>query len=155
MNSGLTKPGINALALAPGPGGAIYAATNGAGVYVFSHDLGPCVPSDTTLCLSTRFQVTAEWQKPDGSSGPGTAVPLTADTGYFWFFDPSNIEIVTKVLSGCAVNNRYWVFGAGLTNVGVTLTYTDMANGSQKIYQSPVGAAFEPIQDTSAFATCP
>jgi hypothetical protein len=114
-----------------------------------------CVPDAETLCLNTRFQVTAEWQKPDGTSGPGTAVPLTADTGYFWFFDPSNVEVVTKVLDGCGVNNHYWVFSSGLTNVGVTLTYTDTATGVQKSYPNPIGTAFAPIQDTSAFATCP
>ena len=155
MNLGLTKPRVNALAQAPGPGGALYAATNGAGVFLLSHELGPCVPSDTVLCLSTRFQVTAEWRKTDGSSGSGTAIPLTSDTGYFWFFDPTNVEVITKVLNGCAIGNHYWVFAAGLTNVGVTLTYTDMAAGVQKPYPNPVGSAFSPIQDTSAFATCP
>jgi hypothetical protein len=155
MNSGLTKPRVNALASASGPGGALYAATNGAGVFVFRHDLGPCVPSDGVLCLGTRFQVTAEWRKSDGSSGPGTAVALTSDTGYFWFFDPTNVEVITKVLNGCAIGNHYWVFSAGLTNVGVTLTYTDTAAGVQKSYPNPVGTAFAPIQDTSAFATCP
>jgi hypothetical protein len=114
-----------------------------------------CVPDAETLCLSTRFQVTAEWQKPDGTSGPGTAVPLTANTGFFWFFDPSNVEVVTKVLDGCGVNNHYWVFSSGLTNVGVTLTYTDTASGVRKSYSNPIGTAFAPIQDTSAFATCP
>ena len=114
-----------------------------------------CVPNTTTLCLSTRFEVTAKWQKPDGSSGSGTAVPLTPDTGYFWFFDPTNVEVVTKVLNGCSVDNHYWVFSSGLTNVGVTLTYTDTASGARKSYSNAVGDAFEPVQDTSAFATCP
>jgi lysyl endopeptidase len=114
-----------------------------------------CVPNATTLCLSTRFQVTAKWQKPDGTSGPGTAVPLTPDTGYFWFFDPTNVEVVTKVLDGCSVDSHYWVFSSGLTNVGVTLTYTDTTTGARKSYSNAVGDAFEPVQDTSAFATCP
>jgi len=114
-----------------------------------------CVPDTETLCLNTRFQVTARWQKPDGTSGTGTAVPLTSDTGYFWFFDPSNVEVITKVLNGCGVDNHYWVFSSGLTNVGVTLTYTDTSTGVQKSYSNPIGTAFAPIQDTSAFATCP
>ena len=87
--------------------------------------------------------------------GPGTAVPLTPDTGYFWFFDPTNVEVVTKVLNGCSVDSHYWVFSSGLTNVGVTLTYTDTASGARKSYSNAVGDAFEPVQDTSAFATCP
>lgn len=114
-----------------------------------------CVSNATTLCLNERFQVAARWQKPDGSSGSGTAVPLTADTGYFWFFDPANVEVITKVLNGCGIDSHYWVFSSGLTNVGVTLTYTDTASGVQRSYTNPVGTAFAPIQDTSAFATCP
>ena len=82
---------------------------------------------------------------------------LTADTGGdFWFFNSANVEVVTKVLNGCGLSpGNYWVFSAGLTNVGVTLTYTDMMTGAVKTYTNPAGAAFEPVQDTRAFATCP
>jgi hypothetical protein len=76
----------------------------------------------------------------------GTAVPFTADTGCFWFFDPANVEGVTKVLNGCGVDAHYRVFGSGLTNT---------ATGARKSYSNAVGAAFEPVHDTSAFATCP
>jgi hypothetical protein len=37
--SGLTNPVVNALVRAPGPGGALYAATNYAGVFVLSSEL--------------------------------------------------------------------------------------------------------------------
>jgi hypothetical protein len=60
------------------------------------------------LCLSgNRFQVSANWTKPDGGTGTGTAIKLTDDSGYFWFFDPSKIEMVTKVLNGCTFNSAY------------------------------------------------
>jgi IPT/TIG domain len=115
-----------------------------------------CTPSATTLCLGGgRFSVTASWHKSDGSSGSGTAVPLTSDTGYFWFFNSSNIELVTKVLNGCALTNAYWVFAAGLTDVGVVLDYTDLQTQTARSYSSPLGTAFLPIQDTSALKTCP
>jgi hypothetical protein len=114
-----------------------------------------CVPDPGTLCLSARFQVTAKWNKADGSSGYGTAVSLTPDSGYFWFFDPSNVEIVAKVVDGCGSNGRYWVFASGLTNLGVLLNFTDLGSGTRKTYPSAAGTAFQPIQDTAAFATCP
>lgn len=116
-----------------------------------------CVANTTTLCLNSgRFRVSATWRKNDGSTGPGTAVPLTSDTGYFWFFSQSNIEVVTKVLRACGPPfNSYWVFAAGLTNLEVTLTYTDLSDGSVKTYTNPPGVALQPIQDTSAFLTCP
>ncbi|MGE5412993.1 MAG: PKD domain-containing protein [Syntrophomonadaceae bacterium] len=115
-----------------------------------------CVQDASTLCLSNgRFQVTAQWQKSDGTFGFGQAMPLTSDSGYFWFFDPSNIEMVTKVLNACGLNANYWVFAAGLTNVEVTLDVLDTATGVSEEYVNPLGTAFQPIQDTGAFGTCP
>jgi hypothetical protein len=98
--------------------------------------------------------VTAAWQTSTGS-GLGTAIPGTSDTGQFWFFSSQNVEMVVKVLNGCGFNQRYWVFAGGLTNVAVTMNVTDMANGTVKTYTNPANTAFQPIQDTSAFATCP
>ena len=117
---------------------------------------GVCVVDPRTLCLNGgRFKTTIHWQKTDGTSGDGTGIPLTSDSGYFWFFSDTNIEAVVKVLNGCAVNGHYWVFAAGLTNVMATLTVVDEHTGIQKPYVNPQGTAFAPIQDTAAFGTCP
>ncbi len=118
---------------------------------------GPCVPDTQTLCLNDgRFRVTADWQKTDGSSGHGNGIPLTGDSGYFWFFDSANIEAVVKVLNGCGINNAYWVFGAGLTNVAVHLVVTDTQTGAVYTRDNVQGSAFAPVQDTKAFQTsCP
>ncbi len=114
-----------------------------------------CTTDPTTLCLNgNRFRVSATWQTST-ASGQAQAVRLTPDTGYFWFFNASNVEMVTKVLNACAVNNRHWVFAGGLTNVAVTLTVTDTQTGAVRSYFNPSGTAYQPIQDTSAFATCP
>jgi hypothetical protein len=117
--------------------------------------VGSCTPDPLSLCLSNgRFKVQANWQSST-ASGVGTAIPGTSDTGQFWFFSASNVEMVVKVLNGCGITNRYWVFAGGLTNVKVTLTVTDMNNGTVKTYINPLNTAFAPIQDTAAFATCP
>jgi hypothetical protein len=73
----------------------------------------------------------------------------------FWFFSPNNVEAIVKVVNGCSFNQRYWVFGAGLTNVAVTLRVTDTQSGILHTYTNAQGNAFQPIQDTAAFATCP
>jgi len=117
---------------------------------------GSCTANSTTLCLNNgRFKVRTTWKKNDGSSGNGQAVSLTNDTGYFWFFNSANVEMVLKVLKGCGVNNRYWVYAGGLTNVKVTMTVTDTDNGTVKTYNNPQSTPFQPIQDTGAFNTCP
>jgi hypothetical protein len=113
---------------------------------------GPCVASASVLCLNgSRFRVTASFQSPNGS-GTGTAVPLTGDTGDFWFFSSNNVEIVIKVVDGRSFNSRYWVFAGGLTNVSVVITVADTLTGAIQTYVNPQGVAFQPIQDTSAFA---
>jgi hypothetical protein len=152
--------------VASGPDGAIWftefnyppSAANASGK-VGRMTLGTltCDTDATTLCLNNnRFRVTADWRKPDGKFGSGQAVPLTSDSGYFWFFSPNNIEILTKVLNACVDPfNSYWVFSAGLTNVEVTLRVVDTQRASLRTYVNPLGIAYQPVQDTSAFATCP
>ncbi len=145
--------------VAAGPDGSIWVAeysANNIGRLGFGAPTH-CTPDATTLCLNdNRFRVTASWRKNDGTIGDGTAIPLTADSGYFWFFNSANIELVVKALNACSINPpHYWVFAAGLTNVEVTMTVTDTQTGSSNVYTNPLGTAFVPIQDTSAFATCP
>ncbi|HEY8183451.1 MAG TPA: trypsin-like peptidase domain-containing protein [Thermoanaerobaculia bacterium] len=115
-----------------------------------------CTQNATTICLADgRFAVSATWRTNDGMSGNGQAVRLTTDTGYFTFFNANNVEAVIKVINACGFNQRYWVFAGGLTNVNVVITVLDTKNGTVKTYTNPSNTAFQPVQDTSAFATCP
>ncbi len=117
---------------------------------------GVCSPNGQTLCLSDdRFQVRTTWRTPQGETGAGQAVELTGDTGYFWFFNAANVEMVVKVLDTCSFTDRFWVFAGGLTNVRVDITVTDTETGTVRTYRNPLNTPFQPIQDTNAFATCP
>lgn len=111
-------------------------------------------PSDALCLQDGRFEVRAFWETAS-DSGIGLPVQLTTDSGYFWFFDAANIEVVVKLLAACPVNDRFWFFAAGLTNVEVTLEVTDTSVPQTKGYFNPQGTAFQPIQDTAAFNTCP
>jgi len=114
----------------------------------------PCVADGITLCLNgNRFALTATWRTAN-AAGAGTAVPLTGDTGAFWFFSSNNLEGIFKLVTGCPVNNSYWFFGGGLTNVEVILRAFDTATGTAAVYLNPLNTAFQPIQDTSVFK-CP
>ena len=126
------------------------------GVFDYQIAVSTCTPDTHTLCLNDgRFSVTANFQQtPEGPSVPATAIPLTNDTGYFWFFEPTNVEMVVKVLTGCPVNDEYWVFAGGLTNVGVDWRVTNTVTGASKNYSNAAGTPFQPVQDSSAFA-CP
>jgi hypothetical protein len=113
------------------------------------------IPGCGGLCLNDdRFTVTAHWETAT-QSGTATGVALTDDTGYLWFFGADNVEVVVKVINGCGLNHAYWFFAGGLTNVKVDITVTDTAHGISKTYHNLQNTAFQPIQDTAAFVTCP
>jgi hypothetical protein len=72
-----------------------------------------------------------------------------------WFFDPGNWEMLVKVLDGCALNQRIWVFSAATTNVEYTLTVTDTVTNQVRTYHNPAGQTAAAITDTDAFPSCP
>jgi hypothetical protein len=83
-------------------------------------------------------------------------VALTDESGYFWFFDDANVELVIKVIDGCGFNDRFWVFAGGLTNVGTELLVRDTANPTATFERvKPIGTPFPPILSIDAFDTCP
>ena len=111
----------------------------------------PCVASATRLCVNgNRFAVEVSWKDFSGNTGTGKAVALTGDTGYFWFFDAANVELVLKVLDGRPVNNKFWVFYGALSSVEYTVTVTDTETGAIKTYQNPSGRLGS-VADTAAF----
>lgn len=138
--------------VAPGAVGEAAAADK-----LFSpHDLpanaeGECVPTATRLCLlNARFQVEVTWTDFQGGTGEGQAIPLTSDTGYFWFFDDQNIELVVKALDGRVINDHFWVFYGALSNVAYALTVTDTLTREERTYINPQGI-FASVGDTQAF----
>lgn len=121
-----------------------------------SSELDPCTADATSLCLNeNRFRVKASYRTSSGSTGSGRAVELTDDTGYLWFFDRDNVEVVIKVLNACSFADRVWVFAGGLTNVEVDLAVVDTRTGFFTAYRNPLSEAFRPIQDTDGLPACP
>jgi hypothetical protein len=97
-----------------------------------------CAGGSEVLCLNGgQFQARVTWKNPyTGETGTGKTVPLSDDTGSFWFFSPNNLELMVKVLNGEAINGSYWVFYGSLSNVEYTLTITDTASGTVKTYHN-------------------
>ena len=115
-----------------------------------------CIEDAFTMCLNGgRFEVVATFDDGRGHSGNAEMVRLTDASGYMWFFNSTNIEVVIKVLNGCALNSEYWVFIAGLTNVNVVITVTDSITGVSAQYVNPPNTTFEAIQDVNALDVCP
>ena len=110
----------------------------------------PCVASPSALCLAGgRFKIEVKWKTPS-ANGTGSAIPAGPDTGYFWFFGESNIELIVKMLDGRAVNGKFWLFYGALSNVEYTLTVTDTQTGAVKTYTNPQNRLAS-FADTQAF----
>jgi Calcineurin-like phosphoesterase len=128
------------------------------GTFTDSGSAGCHNPPDTaSLHLRQgRFNAEATWRDFDGNTGAARVAGPAADaSGLFWFFSPQNWELLVKVLDGCAVNHRVWVFAAGTTNVAYTLTVTDTQTGKTARYENPLGRRSPAVTDTSAFDICP
>ena len=103
-----------------------------------------------------RFRISATWKNFQNVTGTGTFVPLgSEDSGILWFFTPASFELMIKIVDGCSLNNRYWVFLAALTNVEFHVTVYDTWADTTKIYDNALGVSAAAITDTSAFQTCP
>lgn len=122
-----------------------------------------CDPDDAAACPATalslrsgRFCAQSFWRDRSGNRGLGHPVAFTLDSGYFWFFEPDNVEVVTKVLDACTLPafRDFWAFSTGLTDVRVLLRIWDLASGETRHYFNPLGRPFTPVLDTAAFPTC-
>jgi fibronectin type III domain protein len=117
---------------------------------------GPCVATGTALCIHGRFQVSVAWKASVSAFGAGQVMPVSsADSGLFWFTSPDNLELLVKVLDGCPLNQRFWVYTGPATDAQLTLTVIDTKTGKVRVYVNPLGMAAGTTTDTEAFATCP
>jgi uncharacterized repeat protein (TIGR01451 family) len=125
---------------------------------------GKCVPDAAVLCIDDqpgdrRFQVTTAYStvegRPGGLAGQGHAVSMSSlgvvHGGIFWFFSGENPEMMIKVLNACGTNQKFWVFYAAGTNVGLATTVIDTRTGRVRVYANPDLTAAPPVQDTEAF----
>lgn len=139
---------------------------NSVGVKITAVDNGPCVADAATLCLDAapndrRFRVTmtAHTIQAGGKTVEAHPVPLKSlgitHGGVFWLFAADNPEMLVKVLDGCGVNNRQWVFASAGTNVGFTLSVFDTLTRAQRSYSNVDLHGALPILDTTVGLPCP
>jgi hypothetical protein len=118
-----------------------------------------CHQTSQVICLNCRFGVAADWTNPfDGSTGIAGAKFLTTESGYLWFSDPLNMEVPIKILDGCGSGpptDSWWVFAAGLTNLGVDIAVEDFSDGTINQYTNPPGQLFNTIIDQQTGFACP
>ena len=115
-----------------------------------------CLESTDTLCLDQgRFEAQVTFTDHEGQGFVGQSVKESDDSGMFWFLGPNNLEILIKVLNACTFNQRFWVFFAATTDVGLEVTVVDKQANLTKVYTKDPGPPAPAVTDTDAFATCP
>lgn len=95
-------------------------------------------PKDSVCLLNNRFRARVTWRNQfDGSSGAGKPKALSKVTGSFAFTDPSNLELLVKVLD--AGEGRILVIWGAMSNLEYALEVTDTKTGKVKTYNNPAG----------------
>ena len=112
-----------------------------------------CEPAAGRLCLHDgRFSVEVEFTDPnvnERKAGQVVSSLTTVETGFFWFFTSTNVELAAKVLDGRGLTGTYWFLYGGLSDVEYTITLTDTVTGAAKSYFNESGSLCGGI-DTSA-----
>lgn len=118
-----------------------------------SEPKGTCEADPETLCLrDSRYEVKATWLSSDDQEGAARVAYVgTNDSGLLWFFQPENYEMLVKVLDGCAINGRVWVYGSSATDRGYRLTVKDTVTGRTQEYRNEPGQRAPAIVDADAF----
>ncbi len=126
-------------------------AENKLNIFIQEAQPHSCIPGNQNLCFhDNRFFVEVDYSTPLGDSGKAPAVPLTSDSGYFWFFHDSNVELLVKILDGREINGHFWFFWGAMTDVQYTITVIDMATGAVRTYEGEQGVQ-KSGNDTDAF----
>lgn len=110
----------------------------------------------TAHCLRDgRFQVVVDFDGGQSQATPVGPRDASDDSGLFWFFSADNWELLVKVLDGCSINDRFWIYTAAVTDVAYTLRVTDLESGLVREYENAQGQAAPAVTDIDAFDACP
>ena len=102
--------------------------------------------------VGDRFSLDVTWPE---AGVPADCRWLEPDGLLFFWTGSTGEEILVKVLDNCELNDHYWVFAAGLTDVEVELTVTDTQAGEVRRHDLSLGGPAPVIGDWRAFQTCP
>ncbi len=116
--------------------------------------VGPCVPTETRLCLrNRRYSVWVDyWSETGERIGARVASVGTDESGIVYFFGPENWEVLVKVLDGCAVNGHHWVLAASATDLRLSLGVLDLETYESKRYRREAGKPSAAVVDVTAFS---
>ncbi len=114
--------------------------------------MSDCAPRAVAVALSGGYEVRMCFETPSGAWTEASNYHLESSaSGLLYFFDRDNVEVLVKVLDGCAVNGHRWVFVAPVTDLAFNLEIVERRSGRAFRHRNPKGRAAEPRADTAAF----
>jgi hypothetical protein len=97
-----------------------------------------------------RFYVRAFFETPT-RTGLGSPILVGVDSGGFSFFSPNNLEIFIKILNGCSINDHWWLYISGLTDMATEIEIVDRMTDTATTYFNPQDTPFQAVSDVQAF----
>lgn len=105
----------------------------------------------TTVTAALDDEMYATLELPRGG------IEFALEPGQLQFFDAENSPFAVQVIDGCAINDHYWIFAAGLAPDAAPLTVGDRRSGQRQRIVIPALEAGEPVPavlDTQALQLC-
>ena len=156
--TGLTPGGVyrfRVAALSPRPGGD--PALSAVGTFRLLEPPPPgamtdCEPGGSVVTLGGDYEVAMCFETPSGAQMDASNYHLESTaSGLLYFFDRDNVEVLVKVLDGCAINGHRWVFVAPVTTLAFSLEITERSTGRRFAHRNPKSLTAETRADTAAF----
>ncbi len=111
-----------------------------------------CTPAGPVARLSGDYDLRMCFETPSGVQMDASNYHLeSAASGLAYFFDRDNVEVLVKVLDGCAINGHRWAFVAPVTDLAFNLEIVERSTGRRFTHRNPKGRTAAPRSDTAAF----
>ena len=156
--TGLTPGGVyrfRVAALNPRPGGDPALSAVGTFRLLEPPSAGAmtdCEPGRSAVTLGGDYEVAMCFETPSGAQMDASNYHLESTaSGLLYFFDRDNVEVLVKVLDGCAINGHRWVFVAPVTTLAFSLEITERSTGRRFAHRNPKSLTAETRADTAAF----
>ena len=111
-----------------------------------------CTPAGPVARLSDDYYLRMCFETPSGVQMDASNYHLeSAASGLAYFFDRDNVEVLVKVLDGCAINGHRWAFVAPVTDLAFNLEIVERSTGRRFTHRNPKSTTAKPRSDTAAF----
>lgn len=115
-----------------------------------------CDDRGKALCLGDgRFEAMVEWASPERNHEAKRLFASEAPSWGLFFSGDDAPQVLLSVRDGCAVNGRFWLDLAAVTDAEFTVWVRDTQTGHTWVYHNSGGSLPEAIHDLDAFAGCP